>query len=334
MDKDVLNNAIDNFQEITGWSVSADEEYTCINKVGYDGSITLKNSAFCEKFFFQTAKHITLAKATSTLSGHGVNDRSILLAGQINKAAKDYLKQNNVSYLEATGNAFISNGRGLYIYIDTQKKSPPYQEAKSRAFSKTGLKVIYQILLNSEVLHLPYREIGVLATVSIDTVSKVVKGLIQENYLLEIKDKKYKVKNKERLLQEWITVFNKTLRPKLKQQGFKIRSGDWQTIADSLPAQSIGGELGAEYYSNYLIAESATIYTDQPFVDVAKSASLIPSKKGEILLLEKFWSADSQQGTNPYVHPILVYADLLNDPKPRNLETAQLIYDKHVRDYL
>lgn len=334
MDKDVLHNAINNFQEVTGWFASADEEYSCINKVEYDGSITLKNSTFCEKFFFQTVKQLTLARATSKLNGQDVDCRSILLAGQINKAAKDYLKHNNISYLEATGNAFISNGRGLYVYIDTQKKSPLFQETKKRAFSKTGLKVVFQILLNSEVLHLPYREIGMLATVSIDTVSKVVKGLIQENYLLEIKDKKYKVKDKERLLQEWVTVFNKTLRPKLKQQRFKIRSGNWQTITDNLPAKSIGGELAAEYYSNYLIAESATIYTNQPFIDVAKSASLIPSKKGEILLLEKFWSADSQKGTNPYVHPILVYADLLNDPKPRNLETAQLIYDNYVRDYL
>ncbi|RZM24281.1 MAG: hypothetical protein EOO88_23360 [Pedobacter sp.] len=57
---------------------------------------------------------------------------------------------------------------------------------------------------------------------------------------------------------------------------------------------------------------------------------LLPTADGNIRLYEKFWK-DEQFDSHPYAPELLVYADLLLTLDPRCLETAEMIYDKHLK---
>ena len=189
-------------------------------------------------------------------------------------------------------------------------------------------------MINEEIINKPYRAIAQCATVSIDTVGKALKELLEEQFLIKFDRKTLKVQNRERLLQEWVIIFNRVLRPNLKQRTFKPRNSSIAALLHNAEPNSIGGALAAESLTNHLIPERGLIYTDQSFVEVAKKLELLPDVNGPITLIEKFWKDRLCESPKVTVNPILIYADLLNNPKPRNLEAAKIIYDKYVKTIL
>jgi hypothetical protein len=60
-----------------------------------------------------------------------------------------------------------------------------------------------------------------------------------------------------------------------------------------------------------------------------KNYGLMPDNKGNVIILEKFWD-NTLENNNHSAHPILVYADLINTNDKRCLETAKMIYERHI----
>ena len=238
-----------------------------------------------------------------------------------------------INYIEISGNAFLSKG-DVFLFIDTKKKVKLEDIRSSAAFSKTGLKVIYQLLINPDSVNYTYRELGRLAGVSIDSISRVYRELVSDKYLVKVNQRKHKIIDLERLFKDWVPLFNKTLRPKLKQRSFRFSKGEnIHSLLDLDFDGKIGGELAAEKLSNYNIAESATIYVKGSFVDLAKNLSLRPDINGKIQMIEQFWDDSSSDSSDIFVGIPLVYADLIATPNPRNFETAKMIYDEFVHQY-
>jgi hypothetical protein len=329
MKQEIRHTAIEKLYEHSKFRLEVISSHHNPKNQAYDGMLRFGENLTKTDFMFKVKKRLTL----STISEINTTDtkNTILIADYIPVAVKKYLKEKKQSYLDTTGNAFITDQQALVIYIETNKDSPIFSKKSNRAFSKSGLKMIYQILVDAHILNKPYRYIGEASQVSIDTVRLVLKDLLRDKYIVKVNEKEFKLINKEGLLQEWITYFNKILRPKLNQRNFNPIS---KNIRSSIsPANvSIGGELAAEYLSDYLIAESAIIYTNKSFFELAKNSEWIPATDGKITLIEQFWAEkDVPEKT---VNPILIYADLLNNPTPRNLETAEIIYNKHVKPTL
>lgn len=328
MEQDILHTAIKKLYEHSKFRLEVTSLHHNPKNQDYDGMLQFENNLTKTDFMFKVKKKFTLSKIPEINITDTKN--TILIADYIPKAVKKYLKKTNQSYLDTTGNAFITDKKALVIYIETNKDSPIFSKKSNRAFSKSGLKIIYQILIDPHILNKPYRYIGEVSQVSIDTVRLVLKDLLRDKYIVRVNEKEFKLINKEQLLQEWTTYFNKVLRPKLNQRNFKPIS---KNIRLSVPLlnTSLGGELAAEYLSDHLIAESAIIYTTESFFELAKSAEWVPATDGTITLIEQFWTEKELSNSQKIVPPILVYADLLNTPSPRNLETAKIIYNKYVK---
>jgi hypothetical protein len=329
MEQDILYTAIEKLYEHSKFNLEVISLHHNSKNKAYDGMLKFGNNLTKTEFLFKVKKRLTLSKIPEINTTDTKN--TILIADYIPKSVKKYLKEKNQSYLDTTGNAFITNQQALFIYIETNKNSPVFSKKSNRAFSKSGLKMIYQILIDPDLLNKPYRYIGEVSQVSIDTVRLVLKDLLRDKYLVKVNEKEFKLINKEQLLQEWTTYFNKVLRPKLNQRSFNPISKNIRLNTFSINA-SIGGELAAEYLSDYLIAESVLIYTNKPFFELAKNSKWVPATEGKITLIEQFWA--EKEAPQKTVNPILVYADLLNNPIPRNLETAKIIYNKYVKPTL
>jgi hypothetical protein len=55
----------------------------------------------------------------------------------------------------------------------------------------------------------------------------------------------------------------------------------------------------------------------------------MPKEDGELHIYERFWYEPAQQA---YAPTLLVYADLISADDPRCIETAQIMYDKFLKD--
>ncbi|MFK7797496.1 MAG: type IV toxin-antitoxin system AbiEi family antitoxin [Aureispira sp.] len=333
MDEDILYYALEQLTATTQLNLQVHPMLHSAHQENYDGQLKLTINSLEEFFFFDVKKRLSLSNLPYLDKYMNRKNNALLIGDYISKPLRKSLKEKQISYLDTSGNTFITNHNGLLIYAETNTSTPALAPKTGNAFSKTGLKVIFQLLIDENILHQPYRNIAAYAHVSLDSVSRILKELKREGYVIQINNKQLKLQHKERLIQEWVPLFNRILRPKLKQQSF--RSKDFNRLKKHAHKANIwiGGELAGELLSNYLIAERATFYTNLSFIKAAKQLQLIPSTKSvdSVTLIEKFWQSEC---TTPTVPSILVYADLLNNPTPRNLETAQIIYNSYVKNTL
>jgi hypothetical protein len=264
-------------------------------------------------------------------------DSLIVIARYITPRAKGMFIKEQIPYADTAGNIFLNKGT-IYIYIENKKSSPDMLDSKGRAFTPAGLKVVYQFLLHPEYINKPYRFIGERAGVTIRTVGKTLEGLINERYILKENRNAFHYTDREKLLQSWVTAFNKKLRPKLSRRRFRWRDKtvSWQNL--KLPENTLwGGAAAAELLTDYLIADKWMVYTDLDFIEIMEKLQLIPDKNGDVELIKRFWKEPSDDN-NTYraktIHPILLYADLIGDSDFRYVETAKIIYNEYVKNKL
>ncbi len=92
-----------------------------------------------------------------------------------------------------------------------------------------------------------------------------------------------------------------------------------------------GGEPAGDLLTNYLRPAMFTLYTNETRADLMKNYKLVPDKAGNIKVYKKFWELKEIDKAN-HVPPLLVYADLINTGDPRNIETAQKIYERFLQN--
>ncbi|RYE15392.1 MAG: hypothetical protein EOP45_18535, partial [Sphingobacteriaceae bacterium] len=83
--------------------------------------------------------------------------------------------------------------------------------------------------------------------------------------------------------------------------------------------------------TKYLKPAILTLYTDENKATIIREWKLIPAAKGEVQLYNKFWTIEDADPP-AYAPILLVYADLLITDDPRCYETAELIYNKYLKD--
>lgn len=250
----------------------------------------------------------------------------IIVANRIFPGVKSILQEKRIPYLEANGNFFLSQDN-FYILIDTAR---PFIDVKrkgrNRAFTKTGLKVVYFLLQNKDAVNWTQRQIADEVGVSLGTIPQVINGLKDSGYIIPLDRRNYIWKNRMDLLRKWIDSYAIELRPKLVRHQYKI-SGDWRDIRFSNNLTVWGGEPGADLLTNHLRPEKYTIYTKEKLSDLIRKYKLIPDPFGEAEVLEMFWSG--QEGK--IASPMLVYTDLILEGGKRNIETAERIFNDYVK---
>ena len=257
----------------------------------------------------------------------------IIVADRIFPKIKQELRERQINFLETSGNMFLLMD-GLYVNIDGKKQEGTGTTTSNRAFTKTGLQVIYQFLINEEWLNRPYREIAERTGTGIGNINNIFNGLTQEGYLIQLTKNEQQLQNKKQLLEKWVLDYEKRLKPTLNIGTFRFLNDEdfynWKGIRLQNQKTYWGGEPAGALYTNYLRPEELTIYTAEDWNDLIKHYRLIPDKNGNVKVFKKFWRYEDVNENA--VHPLLAYADLMNKGDRRCTETAQKLYDEYLQD--
>lgn len=102
----------------------------------------------------------------------------------------DQLKERDIPFLDAAGNAYIKQAN-LLIWIKGQKPAAKATVIPvGRAFQPTGLQVIFTLLCNPQAINLPYRELAKMAGVAHGTVGWVIPDLQQLGFVHDLQGKR------------------------------------------------------------------------------------------------------------------------------------------------
>lgn len=138
-------------------------------------------------------------------------------------------------------------------------------------------------------------------------------------------------------MQKWIGAYEANLKPGLLIGKFRFVKEDdflhWQKLQLQNDKTWWGGEPAGDILTNYLKPLELTLYTKENRNELIKKYRMVPDTNGNIKIYKAFWYQQNEKNEKT-VHPLLVYADLINTGDQRCLETAQKIYEQYLQDKL
>lgn len=322
MEKEIIHIAIDRVRKITGLEVN------WIENGPLDGMLDIAVNGQQYTYDVEVKGELRNHQLQNIEEQFNRNINFMLFARHIFPKIKEELRKMEIPYLEANGNIYLKK-ENIFLFIDTQKPLQMEKNKGNRAFTKTGLKVLFYLLQNKEAINQTQRELAEYTNVGLGTIPLVIEGLKETGYLIPLNNKTHMWENRKGLLERWITTYATELRPKLEKERYTLK-GDWREITFDPQKTVWGGEPAADLLTNYLRPEKFILYTKETRMDLIKKYKLMPDKNGEIEVLDVFWGQMDEK-TAP---PLLVYADLKLEGGKRNNETAEKIYHEYIEPNL
>jgi hypothetical protein len=260
---------------------------------------------------------------------------ALLITDYLTPPVAEKLRVHEQQFADAAGNAYLA-GPGFLVYVTgrrpTQRQTTP---RASKAFTTAGLKILFAFICDPTLADARHRAIAAAAGVALGAVPGVLADL-QATSLLLVADKRRRLNATKRLLDEWALAYARTLRAKTLQAAYTTQNfGTWREWALDPQRVRWGAEPAAALLVGHLRPGMLTLYTDrlpprlmveQRFVQAGRLAT-----ERIVEIRKPFWGgklhAEGRPGTVP---PALVYADLLATGDGRCIETAQMVYDRHL----
>lgn len=318
MTNEIVQTALKNLKEFTGIQGHWQE------KAPLDGELELDVQGQKYVFTTEVKKELRSYHIPQLNNTFKVYKHFIVIAFQLFPKIKEALRKSGIPYLEANGNLFLKK-KGLFIFIDTQKVMDKEKNKGNRAFTKTGLKVLFYMLQNTDALTQTHRQLAENTDVGLGNIPQVLDGLKTTGFLIPLRNKSYIWNNKKILLERWVAEYATLLRPKLVKERYKI-TGAWQELNFNKQKTAWGGEAAADLITHHLRPEKMLIYTRENRTELIKNYKLMPDANGELEVLEMFWK-NNESKTVP---ALLIYADLILEGGKRNTETAKIIYHAYI----
>lgn len=319
MQPEIIYQALELLQQETGLTAEILEE-GLLELKGEGEPIPFRVVQYNEPRNYQLAAIMALKEAHPHL---------MVIARQLFPGIREQLHAHNIAYLDTQGNIFLKAG-GLHIRIEGKKTPAVPANTGNRAFTATGIKVLFQLLQDKDLVNAPQRTIAQKAGVALGNVPLVLEGLKETGYLIPLNKKEFLWENRQELLQRWVENYATTLKPRLRKGRYRLTQ-PWQEITLHAAQTVWGGEPAADILTLHLRPEKYILYTQETTAELMKNYRLIPDKEGELEAIEMFWNHDQAATTAP---ALLIYADLLAEGGKRNRETAQMIYHEHIQPNL
>src|SRR5690606_4084812 len=325
---DILNNAINNLQK----DIPLTWEWKTVdyNKdKGIDGELDIIVNNQRIIMVVEVKKEVKHHQLLNILDYNNKFNNFLLVAERLYPKVKKELREHQVNYLEGNGNVYI-NKENLFLYIDTNKTEKPQKGKGNRAFTKTGLKVLFQFLLEPQLINQTQRDIAEITNVALGNIPLIINGLLETNFILKLNKNEYVINNYVELLNKWIAEYEQTLKPTIFKQRVKFQKDntDWKNIQFKPEKTVWGGEPAGDIITDHLRPEKFTIYTKETNKDLMLNYKLIPDEEGNIWVYEMFWTNTPNNNIAPKQ---LIYTDLMIAHDKRCTETAKIIFNEHIK---
>lgn len=325
-----------NEQDIIKYALSGFSESTGIKAV-FRKSRDIKEVDGILDFRFNNCRYQLHAEVKNELRQHQLpliealakkyKNKFIVIASKITPQIKFILKQHKIAYLESNGNVWLKQD-DLLLWVNTNEALPAEKTKINRAFTKTGLRVVFLFLIDDRAINFTYRELVKLTGSGLGNINHVVTGLSEMGFVIRQNSAEKKITKKEDLIKHWINGYEQRLKPELFIGAFRfLKPGaffEWEKIKFTGKTYW-GGEPAVAILQNKLKPAELTIYTEEEKSALMRKYQLVPDVNGNIKVFRKFWT--DEKSNSIIVPPLLIYADLVLSEDPRNAEAAQQIYE-------
>lgn len=268
-----------------------------------------------------------------TVAAAAHTERLTLVTTHLSPNMIQACRELDIDALDLAGNASLIEGNCVVI-VSGRPRVAESRTRRAKTWTRSTLRVTLALLVDPSLLERAYRDIAQTAGVSHGTVQNAVRALLEHRDLVERPDGGgLRFANRERLIDEWVTLYPRQLRESLVLGRYRAESNDWWRDVPELPGQcQFGGEPAAAILTGYLKPASVTAYCAETVPrEWIMKARLRPHPAGNVEFLRAPMKLAPFAGLPPaVVAPLLVYADLMASGDPRNIETARMLRERYL----
>lgn len=322
----IIEQAVEGFEQATDLRASWTPSRLNMDE-GFDGYLEIDTGSKLIRLVAQVKRWAMAHQLNELNQAKKTQSGTLLLAEHIPDALKQTLRQTHQNYLDGAGNCYIQVA-GTLLIVQGRKLAQSPVVAK-QPFGKSGLRVLFTLLLQPDAINLNIRELAERTGVSIGTAQHTLDYLKKSGYVVAVDDKRKRLTNIEKLREQWVSRYASALKPSLTLGRFRLPKNlfpaDWRQL-NLQPGTYWGGEPAADALTGNLRPATLTIYTDQDRTGLLKAYKLLPDPDGPVEINQVFWKEQADNTDVPTVPPLLLYADLSAIDDPRTTEIAQRIY--------
>jgi len=270
----------------------------------------------------------------------------MVFADWIPEPAAEEFREAGVFFADAQGNAFIKKPPQILVDIRGRKPERPQKAEPGRLIEPGGLKVIHYLLTQPEAAGTPLRAIAQGAGVALGTAHAVRGELRRAQWLLPAAGGKARFGNLKGLIELFVRGYTLKLRPACVIGRYRHKKNAPQEILDGLTQRLAGmeghwavtGGLAAREMTHYLEPDAVTLFVDDHARTALEKEPLLRDETGGNVTLLRLpdpaFLAAQPQAPWPLATPLLVYAELLQDGGQRELEAAEMIYERFLEAHV
>lgn len=331
MNNEVLFAAIDALEDAA--PVDAEWLQQKNKAIPGDGFLMLKTNK--REYIFvalvrQELREIQIPKLTAFNKEH---TNLIVIARETYPNIGKQLQERGINYIDTLGNIYIAQ-EDLLLLLKGEKQDKNKRHYKGRAFNRAGMVFTFYLLTNEDFLKHTYRQMGQLCDTALGNITYIMKDLHDQGFLVKRRIGNWQIQKRKELIEAWVEKYPEKLKNNCILGTFRLQHPEeienWKNLNIDRTKTQWGGEPGAELLTNYLKPATLTIYTEEERKTLIKNLRLLPAPEGNIMLYTKFWHTEDRDAEA--VHPIIVYADLLEINDPRTDEVANMIYDEYLKE--
>ncbi len=259
----------------------------------------------------------------------------LLVTNHVTPPVAERLRELDQQFADTAGNAYLTGPGFLLFVVGRKPEKTALANRRDRLFTTAGVKVMFALICDLELVAAPHRAIAAAADVALGTIPAVLAEMKRRGYLL-VAGKNRRLNATRRLLDDWALAYARTLRPKTLLGTYTTPNfAGWPNW--KLPPKEArwGGEPAANLLVRYLKPGVLTIYAEKLpprlMVEQRLTVAGLLGATHPVELRRPFWGEILRQGETVDTVPApLIYADLLATGEARCIETAQMIYDGHL----
>src|ERR1700730_15811512 len=242
--KNILNSALAALNRTTGLTAVALGKPRSPANGGADAILKIPADRGGRRFVVEIKtvdRFLTPAQVKAQLKNYA--EPPLLVAPFISRETAEHCRNIHLSFIDTAGNAYLE-APGLYVYVTGQPRPKDTNPSRFRAVGAAGLQVTFALLSRPELIRAPYRKIAYAAATALGTVTPVMRDLEARGFLTGDQDRV--LLDPRRLLEEWVTHYPITLRPKLHPRRFEGQREHLARAQLKPLAAYWGGEPAAE----------------------------------------------------------------------------------------
>ncbi len=272
----------------------------------------------------------------------------LLLAPYVSRPMGARLREAGVRYLDQAGNMHFVLGEGAkakdsFAALVEGKRAPKALRSDA-AWRAPGYQVLFALLVKPELLAAPVRTIAAQAGVSTSPVLQIQKKLLQAGIAVARRGEwQWTPRGQSKARELWLHGYNTTLRPHLLIGRYRARTPLAPEQLEKVVEKALhgdgpvrwGGAAAAQRLDGYYRGDRTVVHIANGGLTAASLAGtlrMVPDPEGPLLVLGIPGPCALDSPKPNTVHPLLAWAELLEEGHDRASEAAERLARTFLQD--